>query len=460
MSQQSKKSEKKQQNTNIIWKPTPKQLEFLKAGAIFEVAYLGGAGSGKSSVLLIDACRQMMYEDAKAVVFRRTTRELRQLIDYSQQIYKKLGAKWNQHQSFWQFPSGGKIFFSHMETVNDKFQHDGQEYSAGVFFDEITSFEEEQYLYLHSRCRSTNPKLIPRVRCTGTPVGKYVDWVRKRFVEPGAYNIYEEPNTGLKRLFIPATLDDNPHLQQNDKMYEQRLKMQGDKIYAALRYGDWSKIEGTCFPEMSVQQHLISSYKPSENDIIIRGFDYGFSAPFATVWLAYTGEKELICFKEYVGTVDGSNKGLQMPANEVAKNIKDIEKANGFYASHCPSDVSMWNRHNQGESIAEIFESEGLVMHRANNDRIYGTQQLHMRLANLQHTGKPTLIFTEDCPYTFKAMSQIQVDKKNIETYDTNGFDHPVDALRYAVCEMPIEGDAAMSPVDVFGDRISANMPF
>ncbi|BCV05242.1 MAG: hypothetical protein CM15mV101_300 [uncultured marine virus] len=41
-----------------------------------------------------------------------------------------------------------------------------------VFFDEITSFEEEQYLYLHARCRSTNPKLIPRVRCTGTPVGK------------------------------------------------------------------------------------------------------------------------------------------------------------------------------------------------------------------------------------------------------------------------------------------------
>ena len=75
------------QSTNVIWKPTKKQLEFLKAGSIFEVAYLGGAGSGKSSVLLIDACRQMMYEDAKAVVFRRTTRELRQLIDYSQQLY-------------------------------------------------------------------------------------------------------------------------------------------------------------------------------------------------------------------------------------------------------------------------------------------------------------------------------------------------------------------------------------
>ena len=27
-----------------------------------------------------------------------------------------------------------------METAQDKYQHDGQEYSAGVFFDEITSF--------------------------------------------------------------------------------------------------------------------------------------------------------------------------------------------------------------------------------------------------------------------------------------------------------------------------------
>ena len=46
MSQQLMKSK----NTNVIWKPTPKQLEFLKCGAIFEVAYLGGAGSGESIV--------------------------------------------------------------------------------------------------------------------------------------------------------------------------------------------------------------------------------------------------------------------------------------------------------------------------------------------------------------------------------------------------------------------------
>ena len=47
----------KSETTNKLFVPTKKQLEFLKAGPIFEVAYLGGAGSGKSSVLLVDAVR-------------------------------------------------------------------------------------------------------------------------------------------------------------------------------------------------------------------------------------------------------------------------------------------------------------------------------------------------------------------------------------------------------------------
>ena len=49
-------------------------------------------------VLLVDAVRQMNEPDAKAVVFRRTTKELRQLIDYSQMWYPK--PKW-QMESTW-----------------------------------------------------------------------------------------------------------------------------------------------------------------------------------------------------------------------------------------------------------------------------------------------------------------------------------------------------------------------
>ena len=449
MSQQSKISQKP---TNIIWRPTKKQLQFLKTGNIFEVAYLGGAGSGKSTVLLIDACRQMNQPDARAVVFRRTTKELRQLIDYSVQLYGKLGAKYSSMAGIWTFPSGGRVYFAHMENPFDKYRHDGMEYNAGVYFDEITHFAEDMYLYLHTRCRSTNPKIVPRVRCTGTPVGKHVDWVRRRFVSGGSYKINKDKDTGLSRLYIPANLDDNPYLHGADKSYEARLKMQGDKLFQALRYGDWSQIEGTAFSEISVQNHVIPTYVPSSTDTIIRGFDWGFSAPFATVWVAENADGDLIVFKEWIGTKDGSNKGLQMSADQVATQIKLSEEANDIHTYYAPSDPSMWSKQNVGDSIGQVFENCGLLMHRAQTDRMQGTQQLHMRLRVDEHTQKPRLFFTSDCPITFEAMQTIPIDSRNPEVYDTSCFDHPVDALRYAIMERTLGSDNNTEP-EFFNDR-------
>ena len=445
-------------NTNVIWRPTKRQLEFLKAGSIFEVAYLGGAGSGKSTVLLIDACRQMTFKDATAVVFRRTSPELKQLLDYSNKLYRPLGAEFKVQGSYWQFPNGGKIYFSHMEQNKDKWKWDGVEISSGVYFDEITHFEEDMYLYLHSRCRTTNPKLIPRVRCSGSPIGQHLDWVRKRFINNGAYNIVEDKESKLKRLYIPATLEDNPYLIMNDPTYEARLRTQGNKMYQALRYGDWAQIEGTMFSQLG-EHHLIDSYTPT-SDIIIRAFDWGFTAPFAVLWIAENSEKDLIVFKEWIGTLDGTNKGLMMSANVVAKTIKEIEKTHNIDPTYAPSDPSMWGRQNTGDSIGQIFEGE-LLMHKANNDRISGTQQLHMRLNIDDSIQKPRLFITKDCPITYQTLQSIGVDRRNPECYDTTGFDHPVDALRYGIMERPlyIKEDEA-GEVQSFGERDTINQQF
>jgi hypothetical protein len=455
MSQPLKISEK---NTNVIWRPTKRQLEFLKAGALFEVAYLGGAGSGKSTVLLIDACRQMKYPDATAVIFRRTSPELKQLIDYSHKLYKPLGAEFKVQGSYWQFLDGGKIYFSHMEQNKDKWKWDGVEITSGVYFDEVTHFEEDMYLYLHSRCRTTNPKLIPRIRCSGSPIGQHIDWVRQRFINNGAYNIIEDKESKLKRLFIPATLEDNPYLLKYDPNYEARLKMQGNKLYQALRFGDWTQIEGNMFSQVG-NHHLIESYIPTSSDIIIRAFDWGFTAPFATIWIAENSAKDLIVFKEWIGTKDGTNKGLMMSANIVAKTIKDIETAQKINPHYAPSDPAMWSKQNVGESIADIFMNEGLTMHKANNDRVMGTQQLHMRL-NIDDTiQKPRLFITENCPITYQTLQAVGVDRRNPEAYDTSGFDHAVDALRYGIMERTMGNDYE-SPPEIFGDRDTIQQQF
>ena len=60
--------------------------------------------------------------------------------------------------------------------------------------------------------------------------------------------------------------------------------------------------------------------------------------------------------------------------------------------------------------------------------------------------------FTKDCPLTLQAMQNIQVDKRNPEVYDTTRFDHPVDALRYAVmAKTLIQGD--IYEPESFGER-------
>jgi hypothetical protein len=448
----------KNPNINVLWRPTKRQLEFLKAGSIFEVAYLGGAGSGKSTVLLIDACRQMKHKDATAVVFRRTSPELKQLLEYSYKLYRPLGAEFKVQGSYWQFPNGGKIYFSHMEQNKDKWKWNGIEITSGCYFDEITHFEEDMYLYLHSRCRTSNPLLFPRVRCSGSPVGQHINWIRNRFINHGEYNIVEDSESNLKRLYIPATLDDNPYLIANDPNYEARLKIQGNKMYQALRYGDWTQIEGNMFSQVG-EHHMIDSYKPSSSDIIIRGFDWGFTAPFASVWLAEDSDKNLIVFKEWIGSSDGSNKGLMMSADQVARTIKQIEETNSISPYYAPSDPAMWGKQNVGDSIGQIFENEGLLMHKANNDRVQGTQQLHMRLNIDEFSQKPKLFITEDCPITFQTLQGISVDKRNPECYDTTGFDHPIDALRYAVMERFLGGDN-QSEVDAFGDRSTITQDF
>ena len=139
-------------------------------------------------------------------------------------------------------------------------------------------------------------------------------------------------------------------------------------------------------------------------------------------------------------------------------SFNDIEKRHNIRPYYAPADPAMWGKQNVGDSLADIFESAGLVMHKANNDRILGTQQLHMRLSTVDRD-KQRLLFTKDCPITFETLQSIPKDRKNIETYDTSGFDHPVDALRYAIIERIIGNNFDDEP-ETYGNRATTEQYF
>lgn len=248
------------------WHPNPgPQTRFLGL-TCFEALYGGSAGGGKSISLLVDAIRYVGrgYGPAyHALLLRRTFPELEaSLIKESWTLYPRLGAKYNEQKKRWRFPGGEIVEFGHAQHEKDVHAYQGAELQF-VGFDELTSFTQYQYLYLFSRARSSRG--IPcRVRGATNPGGEGHAWVFTRFgawldpkyvgwrAGPGEIRYFLRRNgddagedmvskgtpKARSRTFVPARLEDNPHLF-DDGEYEANLATLDPVTRARLRDGNW-----------------------------------------------------------------------------------------------------------------------------------------------------------------------------------------------------------------------------
>jgi Terminase large subunit, T4likevirus-type, N-terminal len=234
------------------WEPNLKQREFLSIPpSIREAFYGGGAGSGKSMVLLMYGIVHRWHEHPKfkQVFVRRTYPELRnEIVPRSREIYTKFGATFNKTEMCWTFPSGALIFLGHCENETDVTQYDSMEINLFTP-DELTSFTEYQYLYIgFTRVRSSDNALPAIIRGAGMPGGIGHTWVRNRFVKPvpkGGVVIVGKG--GNKRVYIHSTLEDNK--ENIDSTYAQSLEALPEAEKKAKKYGDWDSYSGQVFDE-------------------------------------------------------------------------------------------------------------------------------------------------------------------------------------------------------------------
>ena len=268
----------------------------------------------------------------------------------------------------WVWDSGEELLFRQGATEEDYDRFHGQEYAvilynelsknpSPAFYDKMkttnrTSFNPKEHPYwidkkyyarYHIELKVPKehpnaeirflPPLRPKIIITTNPSGAGKQWVKQRFVDPApagkivrkevkAYN----PQTGKDEIMIKtqvhifSSYKENTHLSPE---YVLELEsIEDPELRKAWLYGDWNCSFGDgMFNDIFRQSiHVIMPFRIPQSWNIYRGFDWGWSRPFATIWAAVsdgdtvempdgssrrTVRGDVFVFMEYYGCVKG-----------------------------------------------------------------------------------------------------------------------------------------------------------
>lgn len=409
---------------------SPKQLKFLDSPA-FETMYGGAAGGGKSYGQLTDTLLYALkYRKSKQLFLRRTFPDLeKSIIRMALETYPRELYTYNKASHTMTFINGSIVDFGYLDRDSDVYQYQSAEYDV-IRFDELTHFTEYMYTYMFSRCRGANdyPKAV---KSTTNPGGVGHVWVKERFVDIGAPNTVHKFGSG-SRIFIPATIYDNPFLMKKDPEYIKRLQALSEKERKALLDGCWDITDGVFFPEIQRGLHVVSAFDiPQEwNRYFV--MDYGLDM-LAGYLVAVSPAGWCYVYRELYEGIDSGGKGLIV--SEAAERIKELVGKDKIQQYFAPPDL--WNRQKDtGKSIAQLFREHGISLMRTQNERVQGWFSLKEMLREcIDESGRPAarLRIFANCINLVRCITSVQVSDKNPNDVATNPHEltHSVDAMRY-----------------------------
>lgn len=219
---------------------TPKQWRFALAEEK-EVMFGGAAGGGKTIAMLAAALLYVDKPSYRALILRRTYADLAlpgAPMDIADQWLHGTDAKRKEAGKEWHFPSGAKIVFGYMSTDGDRYRYQSSRFDF-IGFDEASQFTETQLRYLFTRLRQdkVNSEVPLRMRLASNPGGASHIYLKDRYVKPLAPTNTEEAMTARQRVFIPANLSDNPHLDVD--AYRDMLAELDPYTRAQMEHGNW-----------------------------------------------------------------------------------------------------------------------------------------------------------------------------------------------------------------------------
>lgn len=382
--------------------------------------------------------------------------ELMELIETSKEFYPKLfpGCKFNTQKNLWRFPSGAIVEFGYLDKPNDKLRYQGQQYQY-IAFDELGQWNDpEGWNYLKSRLRKppidplTGGKIPCLMRATSNPGAT---WVKEMFIDAAEANTTFYDRAGVPHKFIPATLFDNPHL---DEDYRLMLESLPEMERRQLLYGDWNATDKAAFPEfrpegtynidskgvktLVCEPHVIEPFEIPRWWNRVCGMDYGYRDPAVAIWYAINPENgQKVVYREYC--YSGKT------GTEFGYDCKALESDEIIPIDHV-LDWAAFNRTGtSGPTIGEAIRlASGFMLRPADKNRAAGKVQVHSNLRPILGTTTPNMVFFNTCDNIISQLRSAQIKENDPDDIDQTrvGESHKhhwdaYDALRYGLMARP-----------------------
>jgi len=237
-------------------------------------------------------------------------------------------------------------------------------------------------------------------------------------------------------LLLDTRHEDNPLLFDHTseswtdfgEQYLHTLDTLTGYLYQRLRLGQWVAPDGMFFTEWNPEVHVVDPIDLPQHWPRWTATDYGFAAPWCTLWFARDpeGERQIYCYRE-----------------RYAAGLRDEEQADAIKAAELEGerivarvlDPSMFNARSEANrpSIAQVYASAGLE----NIAVGFNNRRTGWAIVRRAMNGRLRL-FRERCPNlerTLPAMVHDPLDPEDVadKLHGVKTEDHAPDALRYGL---------------------------
>ena len=249
-----------------------------------------------------------------------------------------------------------------LRNLDDPAKYNSSEFAA-IAVDELTMNEEHVFQALRGVMRW--PTISDTKFIAGTnPIGIGMAWVKKLWITKEFPPNEKESH---KFFFVPAKASDNPYKSEH---YEDQLAGLSENLRKAYLEGSWDVYEGQMFTEFDPSLHVVQPFPIPAHWRRYRAIDHGRTSPTSCHWYAVDERGGLWVYREYYRSAVDADVNAR---NIATLSLDDLSDSRYWFTV---LDSACWSKHG-GETIAEIYERNGVYAEPSAKDRLAGLALLH-----------------------------------------------------------------------------------